>query len=266
MDNHGASGSVNSTARDLLVWLRAHLPHSGANLCSSFSERTLREMHSPHMLTGTEEDGANVTLGYGLGWKIGLYHGRRYSHHEGAFRGMSAYATVLPDLESGVVVLANSRDAVKGRLTRAVGQWILDRLLGAPARDWQQEYRRTFLTELRAEDEAELDWSAGRVWHTRPSLPLSGYAGRYRHPAFAHWDVLEERDGLMVRRVRHGDAYQARLDHWHYDTFLSAWNDPLPDYWPARFVTFSLDPAGRAEALTLFGGPGGGRTRFVKET
>ena len=262
MDNHGPAGSINSTARDMSIWLRAYCEPTG----SPFSKSVLHEMHSPQMLINDEdEDDANITRGYGLGWRIGLYHGHPYSYHEGAFRGMSAYAALLPESGSGVAVLANARDAVEGRLTRAVGQWVLDHILGAPERDWQREYRQSFLAAIEVQATTERAWASMRAQNTGPSLPLSRYVGRYHHPAFAPWEVVAQHDRLIARRLRGGEAYSGVLDHWHHDTFMTIWNDPLVDYWPARFISFSLDSAGLVEAFRFSHEPGRTGTRFKKE-
>lgn len=263
MDNHGPSGSINSTVTDMSKWLRAHCQPTG----SPFSKLVLREMHSPQMLISDEnEDSASVVCSYGLGWRIGLYYGRPYSYHEGAFRGMSAYAALLTEFGSGIVVLANARDAVKGRLTRAIGQWVLDHILGAPKRDWQEEYRQSFLAEIEANAASERAWASMRAQNTSPSLPLSGYIGHYYHPAFAPWEIVVKKDNLIARRVRTGKTYSGVLDHWHHNTFVTHWNDPLVDYWPARFISFTLDSAGLVDAFRFSHEPGGASTRFQKET
>jgi CubicO group peptidase (beta-lactamase class C family) len=264
MDNHGPSGSINSTASDLSLWLRVHLDafRSHKHLVS---HGVLREMHRQHMVTtGEPDDGVSISLGYGLGWQIGYYRGYRCSHHEGAFRGFSAYAALLRDQNCGVAVLANSRDAVKGELTRAVGQWVLDRLLQAPRRDWQLEHRRAFVQTQQGQSDRETARMSSQIHDTKPSLTLPDYVGCYCNPAFAPWQVAVVEGRLVMRRSRDGEPYWAALDHWHYDTFLSIWNDPLVDYWPSRFISFCLDSAGSVVALRLSHEPGGPGSRFER--
>jgi hypothetical protein len=51
--------------------------------------------------------------------------------------------------------------------------------------------------------------------------------------------------------LRMGKGQVADLSHWHYDTFLVTWRDPLfREVFPA-LLTFSSDFASRVDRLTL---------------
>jgi CubicO group peptidase (beta-lactamase class C family) len=241
MDNHGASGSINSTAVDLISWMKFHLPRSYSGP-RPLTERTLAEVHSPHTLVGSfENDEAILNLGYGLGWQIATYRGRRCSYHEGAFRGMSAYIIIFHELGCGVAVLANSRDAVKGNVTRAVGEWLSDRVLGAPRHDWERASRGRYDAQKQSREELERTWVSRRRSDVTP-LPLCKYEGIYSDPPYTSW-VVELDAGELIIRSPTG-VYSARLEHWNDDVFVSYWNDHLIDYWPARFVQFALGADG----------------------
>jgi len=215
------------------------------------------------MLVGPQEnDEAVLNLGYGLGWQIATYRGQRCSYHEGAFRGMSAYIILLHELGCGVAVLANSRDAVKGSITRAVGQWLSDRLLGAQRHNWEFDARRRYHALVDSEAELERTWAKDRQMRG-PSLPLSDYQGTYRDSAYTAWLIESETGNLIIKSP--SGVYSGRLVNWHHDVFVSYWNDHLVDYWPARFVRFELAADGRSECCHFCSDPDNTISTFRKD-
>ncbi len=56
--------------------------------------------------------------------------------------------------------------------------------------------------------------------------------------------VLSLEEGRLV--VRRHTAWVGDLEHWHYDTFLVRWRDPVMG---KSLVTFRLSPEGKAASL-----------------
>jgi CubicO group peptidase (beta-lactamase class C family) len=249
MDNHGPSGSVNMTALDLVPWMRFWLARGRHVDHQILSEAAVREMFQPCMLTNRESDEDSVIeeIGYGLGWLICRYRNYRMVCHSGAFRGMSAYVALVPSFKLGVAVMANARDSVIGGLTTALGHWLLDHHMGFRPRNWPAEHHVRLESEWARRRAAASLRLTKRIANTSPSLPLQAYTGRYQNPALAVWDVAHENGKLWIYRP----PYRAKLDHWHLETFRSTWNDPLTDYWPSEFASFSSSPDGRVGSMTL---------------
>ena len=65
-----------------------------------------------------------------------------------------------------------------------------------------------------------------RVPDTKPSLPLSAYAGTYGGQMYGDARVTEE-NGRLVVRLLPSPNYVGDLEHWHFDTFRIKWRESV---------------------------------------
>jgi CubicO group peptidase (beta-lactamase class C family) len=94
-----AAGSLLSSVDDLARWDQAL--YSGQLV----RPETLQQAFTPHQLT----DGSSS--GYGYGWAIGEYEGRRVIEHGGGINGFSTHILRMPEERLLVVVLTNKESA-----------------------------------------------------------------------------------------------------------------------------------------------------------
>src|SRR5690606_11179361 len=80
-----------------------------------------------------------------------------------------------------------------------------------------------------------------------PSLPLADYAGDYADAWYGPISIRLEGDKLRID-FRQSPGMTGDLEHWQYDTFRTAWDDPAIE--PA-YVTFALDADGKVERITM---------------
>ena len=90
--------------------------------------------------------------------------------------------------------------------------------------------------------------AAKRNANSRPSLPLAGYAGRYRDAWYGDV-VIEEHGGKLTISFTHTRLLTGDLEHWQYDTFVARWRDRSLD--ADAYVTFSLKPDGSVDDLKM---------------
>ena len=90
--------------------------------------------------------------------------------------------------------------------------------------------------------------AAARDSTSRPSLPLSRYAGTWRDDWYGDVAVAAEGDGLAIRFTRSPDLV-GDLVHWQYDTFLVRWRDRTLR--ADAYISFALDESGRAARATM---------------
>jgi CubicO group peptidase (beta-lactamase class C family) len=92
------AGALYSTARDLLIFARAHLHPETTPLAAA-----LRLVQEPRVK-------ANRWIGLGLGWHTVPVRGTAHTAlwHNGGTGGFSSYLAILPKADAGVVVLANT--------------------------------------------------------------------------------------------------------------------------------------------------------------
>jgi beta-lactamase class C len=129
-----AAGGVNSTIKDLAIWMQAQMGLAPAVL----SPRALDAAQSPRVATIGELGRMRKfrerlkTASYGLGWRIYDYAGHKVVGHRGGVRGYRSLVMFDPALKSGVVALWNSSTNQPGGLEFEV----MDMLYRLEPRDW----------------------------------------------------------------------------------------------------------------------------------
>ncbi|HLW33472.1 MAG TPA: DUF3471 domain-containing protein, partial [Aequorivita sp.] len=81
--------------------------------------------------------------------------------------------------------------------------------------------------------------------NTKPNLPVDAYVGTYYSQGYGKVEVKKEGQDLILH-FWDSDDLQARLEHWHYDTFLAVWKNPAQR---EEFMQFHLSKDGKVEAL-----------------
>jgi CubicO group peptidase (beta-lactamase class C family) len=248
-------GSILSSARDLVPWLRFQLGEGSIGSRRLVGRATFREMHEPQIpiragrweLGLLRALGSRPVLAYGLGWFLMDYRGRRISRHTGGIDGMSCVVTLVPDKGLGVAVLTNAEDPI---LPDALAFWTIDRCLGLPDRDWC-----AILGALARRDRARADARRRRLASTwlrraRPSVPLREYAGRYADDYYGVVTVRRRGRGLVLR---FGTTFNGPLIHRHHDTFeFRPTRHPGMPFVP---VSFGVGSRGLVDSLRLEVGP-----------
>jgi CubicO group peptidase (beta-lactamase class C family) len=249
-DAMGAAGGVISSVHDVAQWMMAQLNGGERNGVRLFSEEAQREMwkvHNPLSVSPGYQQRYPSThfRGYGLGWSLADYRGRKLTTHGGGYDGMYSQVMMVPEERLGIVVLTNGMTGIAGTLTYRV----LDAYLGGEERDWSAEMLPGWLKSREdfhaRQDRAEVE----RVPNTTPSVTLTEYAGRYSSELYGDATVAVE-DGHLVLRVVPNPDLVADLEHLHYDTFLVRWRSELA-WFGKGTAHFELDASGNVGELSL---------------
>lgn len=249
-DAMGAAGGVISSVHDMARWIAAQLAggsYDGGRLFSEPSQREMWRVHNPMAVSPSYQRSYPSThfRGYGLGWSLADYRGRKIVSHGGGYDGMYSQVALVPEEGLGVVVLTNAMTGIAPALVYRV----LDAYLGGEPKDWSAEALPDWRAS-RARFEARQDSAEeGRVPGTRPSLALEGYAGTYGGPMYGDAEVSVEDGGLVLRLLPNPDLV-ADLEHLHYDTFIIRWRDDLA-WFGKGTATFVLDASGTASEMKL---------------
>jgi beta-lactamase class C len=129
-----AAGGVNSSIKDLAIWLQAQMGVEPGVLSAAALEAAQTPLAAtPGELRRMRNFRQRInTAAYGMGWRIYDYAGRRVIGHHGGVRGYRALIMFDPALKSGVVALWNSATAQPNGLEFEV----MDMLYRLPAQDW----------------------------------------------------------------------------------------------------------------------------------
>ena len=251
VDGATAAAGLNSSVNDLSKWVRTQLGKGKFEGKQIFTEQQAWAMHQPYLAQQISEAGFrnNPTRhfsGVAMGWFVYDYHGRKIINHSGGLDGMLSYTVLIPEENAGYVVLTNSESPGFAVMMSK----IRDVLVNAPKRDWNAEAVDQVKRNKAAADEERKKQDAARAANTKPSLPLSGYAGSYADKLYGEVVITEE-GGKLVMRFGPSPNFVADLEHWHYDTFVINWRPSVAYNFPRGFVTFTMDRNGKTEELKI---------------
>lgn len=253
--NVSGAGGLYASVHDLTKWMRVQLDGGvisgeGDSAKRLFSEKRQKAMWSVITPMNIPEPSVPQLaavkpnfLGYGEGWQLSDYRGRKLVWHTGGWPGMVSRLTLVPEHKLGVVVLTS---AEVGAAFNAVTMRALDAFLDAPRTDWVAAYGAAVAkTEAKA-DESWQKHQQARDAKSTPSLPLARYAGTYRDAWYGDVTIAQER-GKLVMRFNRTKSLVGTLSHWQHDTFVVRWHERWLN--ADAFVTFTLDVDGQvAEA------------------
>jgi beta-lactamase class C len=129
-----AAGGVNSSVKDLAIWMRAQMGAEPGVL----PPKVLANVQSPRANTPGEQARKRKfrerlsMATYGLGWRIYDYAGNTVVGHHGGVTGYRSLIMFDPDKKAGVVALWNSSTSQPGGLEFEV----MDMVYRLPFKDW----------------------------------------------------------------------------------------------------------------------------------
>jgi CubicO group peptidase (beta-lactamase class C family) len=252
LENVGPAGAINSSVAEMAKWLTAQLNRGqigeGHRL---FSERQNREMWSAQTITPLGDPPPHLSAlkanfsAYGLGWGLTEYRRFKTVSHTGGLPGFVSRVTLVPDLNLGIVVLTNQQS---GGAFQSLTYRILDYYMDAPDTDWISAFKKSEEMSLAFAAEAEKRLASSRAVDSKPSLPLTKYAGRYTDAWYGDITIALENDKLVMR-FGHTPLLVGDLEHWQHDTFVARWRDRSLE--ADSFVTFALKPDGSIEQMKM---------------
>src|SRR5580700_5070465 len=184
LDNAGPAGSINSSVADMSKWVllqlnRGQIPATETRI---FSERVSQEMWAQQMIVPVRPAPEEIKIlqphfaGYGMGWTLRDYKGRKLVSHSGGVAGYVTRVMLVPEENLGVVILTNAEEDVA---FEAVLYHILDSYLGGPTEDYIAAFKTLEDKQQKDADETMSKAAQARVAGSKPSLGLEKYAGQY---------------------------------------------------------------------------------------
>ena len=255
-DNAGPCGTLNSSATEMVGWLRFLLAGGvtpeGTRL---LSEKTLRETWVPHIPTPIDDDTRAkypfvVQSSYCLGWTLQNYrNGLPVLNHGGAIDGFRAHVLMVPTERIALAVFTN----VGRPLVEQARYAVLDILLGLEPMDWLAVQKTELAKIEQDQKDAEKKRKDQRKTRLPHPLPLSAYVGEFDDPAYGAVTVTLEEKRLCLK----WNGWSSPLKHHTYQTFLT---DTENSNWQNREARFRANATGEVISLQLMDG------EFVKKS
>lgn len=132
MDGAGPAGGVNSSAADMVKWVRVHLEGGVISDKKLWNPEVLQEMHTPQMLVGFPIRWEDPFQTGGLGWFVCRHRSQTLVWNAGNCDGMSSAVGLIPEKKLGVVVLVN---VFRPGIEAALMLRILDAYQDVPEKD-----------------------------------------------------------------------------------------------------------------------------------
>ncbi|NYF30709.1 serine hydrolase [Sphingopyxis sp. JAI108] len=248
--NIAPAGGLALSADDMAAWLKIQLAHGalpgGGRL---FSEEQAKQMWTPVMpmpiapLPEALKPAQPTQQAYALGWQVQDYRGHRIIQHGGGVFGSIARVVLIPGGNVGFAIMMNSEDS---GLLLGLTHELLDHYLDQPDFDWATKWEDWYQARLAGGVESLRQAKASPA-KVGPSLNPVGYAGRYRDPWYGDVVIAEGAKGLTIDFTS-TPRMAGRLKHWHYDSFVTEFDDPAIE--PAH-VSFALDADGAVAGATM---------------
>ncbi|MDL2262060.1 serine hydrolase [Bacteroidales bacterium OttesenSCG-928-I21] len=220
-DNIAPAGSINSNVHDISQWLILQLNKGIYKGKRIYSEKVANQMWTAY----TPKTARTITKGiksdthlksYGLGWELYDYNGYLIVTHNGGYDGMISQTVLIPELNTGFVVLTNSLSIMFLPIQNMLLDYLTKRILNT---EWSEKYlaARTRIAEIEKQEKQE--WIAARVQETTPSHEIDSYVGTYVSDIYGEVKISLTTDKNLYIEMTHTPDYQGKLTHWHYNTF-----------------------------------------------
>lgn len=237
------SGGIYSTAKDLARWMLVQTGTAPPAL-KIIRPATLAETQRSQMMMGLAPTHPEIIPGgYGMGWFNYTYRGTPMIVHGGNQAGLTTQMAIFPEHRLGITVLANQGSS---GLPEALIRTIADRLIDLSPIEWAAMGLQRKLASEAANRAAGATAEAVRAKDTKPSAPLSAYAGSYFHPGYGRI-VIENENGALSGKF---NIDSSPLEHWHYEVFRGTSRDG-ENFWSGNRIQFQRDERGRIVAASM---------------
>jgi len=251
-DNTNPAGGINSNAEDMAKWMIVQLDSGrvsdGTSLFAPRLTVPLWRLVTPIPIGTPPPELRKLRSnfrGYGLGFDLFEYGGKKMVSHTGGLPGYVSRVTMIPELKLGVVVLTNQESS---EAFEAITYRILDHFLGMTETDWVEAFRTVQLRDDSLLAVRTQKVRAARDSTSRPSLALEKYAGTYADAWYGDILITME-EGRLVISFSKTPSLIGDLTHWQYDTFVARWRDR--ELRADAFVTFALNPDGTIDQAKI---------------
>jgi len=247
MKRSHAAASLFASTNDLSQWVKMLLNHGVLGSDTILLPHVVDDMMAPRFIKSVsglrKMTGAQFST-YALGWNAWDHAGKKVVEHAGGMPGYISQVTLVPQENLGIIILTNTLTS----LPTALELYILDLYLKDKTTDWSAMFLNFKKMGEKAENVELKDREESRVLNTKPSLSLDKYVGVYEDKMYGQAEVSLKDDQLQIVFLPTKKVFYGDMEHWHYDTFKVAFDDP---FLPAGYITFSFDSKRNIEGFKI---------------
>ncbi len=232
-DNSGATAALNSSTADMSKWIDFWLDNGivkGDTLLSPQTINKLWSLHTPLAVGAFDQRNGTHFKGYGLGWFLMDYDGKKVIHHGGGLPGYISKLALVPEDNLGIITLTNDMTSVPNFLMYAVIDW-------ANGRDytkWLDMFYEFKLAGNQREQEKEVKRLETRK-EDPMMLPNTDYLGIYEDAMYGKAEVSMGEDGLILSLLPAKELFTGKMEPWNDHAYKFNVNDPFLPFGVATF-------------------------------
>lgn len=237
-----SAGGVVSTANDMSYWLQMLLKKGTFAGKQILTSKNAKELFTPAMVSKVDfSESAPIDeqsgFSYSLGFNVYHYLGQTVVEKGGALDGIRSVITMIPEMELGIVVLANLNLTLLPERIRAK---FLEIYVGKSSNNSEKalDEQQAFIENLFKKPEKP----KGALPLNRP---YTAFTGLYESPLYGKFSI-EDADGNLKLFAGPG-GYPGTLEHFGNDSFLLSWPTINAGY---QIITFTFDPEGTPLTIT----------------
>ncbi len=243
-DNGKAMGGIISNVVDVSKWLKLQLNHGINNGDTIFTARSQEEMWTPQISRAVSNYSKELWpsthfKGYGLGWGLFDYLGRKIIMHTGGYDGTITATILVPEENLGIVILTNKITSLYSPILYKT----LDAFLGGEDKDWA-----TIILEINKKRNKNKKEIKEKNTDITPALSFDEYKGYYSGNVYGGVSITIEEGDLFIR-FKHTKDFHSKLTHINGNTFEIKFPD-APSL-PKGTVNFILDANKKASSLVV---------------
>lgn len=232
-DNSGATAALNSSTADMSKWIDFWLDNgivNGDTLLSAQSIKKLWSTHTPLGVGNFDERNGTHFKGYGMGWFLMDYDGKKVIHHGGGLPGYISKVAIIPEDNLGIIALTNDMSSVPSLLMYAVIDW-------ANGKDYTK-WMDMFYEFKVGGDQRESDNMQERLETKKADprmLPVTDYLGIYEDVMYGKAEVSMGESGLIMSLLPAKELFTGNMEPWNDHAFKFEVNDPFLPFGAANF-------------------------------
>ncbi|WP_226019038.1 serine hydrolase [Novosphingobium sp. FKTRR1] len=244
------AGGIMSSATDMSRWIAVQLAHGQLADGKSrlWSEASAAEMWKPVTLIPPRSGPKPLAAPppqfqeYALGWFLWDYKGHKIIEHAGGTPGFLTEVVLIPQKNTGFVIMQNSEDLA----FKALMYTLLDHYLDLPKTDWGKAYLDAGnLRKAAAKTALATAEKPARI--VPQTLDAASLVGQFKDNWYGAMDVQSDQSGLVLT-MRKTPGMHAVLKRINGDMYLARWIDPAIE--PAN-VTFVAGEDGKVAHVTM---------------
>jgi CubicO group peptidase (beta-lactamase class C family) len=248
-DNIAPAGSINSSAAEMLKWIKLQLDNGKFQDKQLVSPAVLHQMWAPQTSQTVSRFSEKLWpsthfKSYGMGWGLMDYHGKKVISHSGGYDGMISYSAFVPEADLGFVILTNKNSS----LYYPLAYKIMDAFLSSDEFDWSGYFFDLNQKNEEASIKESKKLDSLRIVGTHPTLPLDKFCGTYHSEMYGDV-VVEMQNGALNLKFMPTPIFHAPLTHWEYNTFSLKFPD-VPSL-PAGKAAFIIGMGDKVESLKI---------------